>query len=233
MANISLDKMNKLIEQASSAIACGPDCQRKKKEEELKQKLVNSKTNMLSAPTQYEVASKNYYTFTQGSAGYNDVRENELREKATLIASTFETSFEDDVRKATTEIETYDGLRLNFMNVFDLYVKYVRENKELEKEIKQTRSDILMNDRKTYYEEQGIDNLKFYYSIFRIIYMLSVVLFAVLVFVLPTQLKFMMKLGIIIFLIAYPFISTTLLTWTMDLYAKLVGVLPVNVHTTV
>jgi hypothetical protein len=233
MANSSLDKMNKLIEQASNAIACGPDCQRKKKEEELKKKLLDSKTNLQSAPGQYEAASKKYYTFTQGSAGYNDIREAELREKADLITSTFESGFEDDIRKATTEIETYDGLRINFLNVFDLYVKYVRENKELENEIKQTSSDILTNDRKTYYEEQGIDNLKFYYSIFRIIYMLSVVLFAVLVFVLPTQLKIISKIGVIVFLVAFPFISTTLLTWAMDLYAKMVGVLPVNVHTTV
>ena len=232
-SDYSLDKMNKLIEQASNAIACGPDCQRKKKEEELKQKLLNSKTNLQSAPSQYEIANKNYYTFTQGSAGYDDYRETELREKANLITSAFESGFEDDIRRVTSEIETYDGLLINFRNVFDLYVKYKRENEELEKEIKQTRSDILTNDRKTYYEEQGIDNLKFYYSIFRIVYIVSVILFAVLVFVLPTQMKLMSKIGVIVLLVAYPFISTKLLSMVMNLYAKLVSLLPVNVHTTV
>jgi hypothetical protein len=226
----SLDKFNSLIDKATEAVMCGPDCQKDKTSSDLKQKYVAAKTNLHTAPNQVQVAAKNYYTFTQGEAGYNEYLEKELNDKADKIASEFKNNFDADVSKATAEIETYNGLAINFTNVFDLYTKYKMENDELEKELRSTTSDILTNDRKTFYEDQGIDNLNFYYSFVRIIYMIIAIGFTVSMFMFPSQLSFFKKIGIIVLLALYPFISTKVLSWVIQLYYAIINVLPKNMH---
>jgi len=228
----NLDKLNSLIDKATEAIICGPQCQKDKTANELKQKYLNSKTNLQTAPNQVQIAAKNYYTFTQGDAGYNEYLETQLNEKAEKIANIYQTNFNADVDKANTEIDTYNGLYINFANVFDLYTKYKTENIKLEKELKNTTSDILTNDRKTFYEDQGIDNLNFYYSIIKWLYIIVAIGFIISLFMLNSSLKFIQKIVIIIILISYPFISSKLLGLVISLYYGIIGILPKNLHRT-
>jgi hypothetical protein len=228
----NLDKLNSLIDKATEAIICGPQCQKDKTANELKQKYLNSKTNLQTAPNQVQIAAKNYYTFTQGDAGYNEYLETQLNEKAEKIADIYQTNFNADVDKANTEIDTYNGLYINFANVFDLYTKYKTENIKLEKELKNTTSDILTNDRKTFYEDQGIDNLNFYYSIIKWLYIIVAIGFIISLFMLNSSLKFIQKIVIIIILISYPFISSKLLGLVISLYYGIIGILPKNLHRT-
>jgi len=230
MANDNLDKFNSLIDQATKAIMCGPECQKEKTKNELKDKFMNAKTNLQTAPDQVHIAAKNYFVFTQGESGYNEYMETELNEKAEKIALEYKNNFDNDVSKATTSIETYNGLSINFGNVFDLYTKYKMENVQLEKELKNTTSDILTNDRKTFYEDQGIDSLKNYYSWLRILYIIIAVSFIISLFMFPSQLSVMGKLFFIFIIILYPFISTKLLGGIIALYHAIVNVLPKNMH---
>jgi len=231
--NDTFNKFNSLIQQAANAIACGPDCQRENKTTELKQNFLSAKVNLQTAPNQVQVAAKNYYTFTKGESGYNEVLETQLREKAELIANTFEENFEKDANQTNTKIDTYNGLLINFTNVFDLYTKYKLENKELEKEVKDTTSDILTNDRKTFYEEQGITSLNYYFSFIRILYIIMAISLTFCIFILPSQVNMSNKIIAIIFLVVYPFISTKILAFVIDIYYKLINVLPKNVHRTI
>ena len=104
------------------------------------------------------------------------------------------------------------------------------ENDDLEKELRSTTSDILTNDRKTFYEDQGIDNLNFYYSFVRIIYIIIAIGFTVSMFMFPSQLTLFKKIGIIVLLALYPFISTKVLSWVIQLYYAIINVLPKNMH---
>ena len=49
---------NTLISQASEAIMCDTDCRRQKREENLKQKYLQSQVNLETAPRQMELAQK-------------------------------------------------------------------------------------------------------------------------------------------------------------------------------
>ena len=226
----SLDKFNELINKATEAVMCGPDCQKEKTANDLKQKYLNSKTNLKTAPSQVQVAAKNYYIFTKGEGGYNEYREQELTDKAEQIATEFKNNFDVDVSKITTEIDTYNGLAINFENVFELYTKYKMENTELEKELKDTVSDILTNDRKTFYEDQGIENLNYYYSFIRTIYIIVAIGFSISLFFVANQFSFFKKIVIILLLSLYPFISTRLLSWIIQLYYVVVNALPKNMY---
>lgn len=228
----NLDKLNSLIDKATEAIICGPQCQKDKTANELKQKYLNSKTNLQTAPNQVQIAAKNYYTFTQGESGYNEYLETQLQNKAEKIADIYQTNFETEVGKANTEIDTYNGLYINFANIFELYTKYKTENIKLEKELKNTTSDILTNDRKTFYEDQGIDNLNFYYSIIKWIYVIVAIGFIISLFIINSSLKVIHKIVIIIMLVSYPFVSSKLLSFVISLYYGIIDILPKNLHRT-
>jgi hypothetical protein len=125
------------------------------------------------------------------------------------IANETSKKFNEDATKIQTQIDAYNGLFLNYENVVDLYKKYKRENEELFIEVKDETNDILTNERKTYYEDQQIDSLKFYYYYFLVtIYVICVMSFGIFSLIYPSQSTTTIKIVIFLFLIALPFIST-------------------------
>jgi len=230
--NHNHNDFNKLISQASEAIMCDTDCRRQKREENLKQKYLQSQVNLETAPRQMELAQKKYIKFTEGDDAYNEVVEGELKEKAQIIIENFYDNFEEEVNKIKTQIETYNGLLINITNVGDLYKKYKLENIELFNELKEETNDILTNERKTYYEEQNIDRLRFYYSYFMItVYVICLISFGIFSFMNPLKnVGWKGLLGAFIFLIVLPFISTWILSWVIYLAYQIYYLIPKNVY---
>ena len=143
---IDMNKFNTLISQASDAVLCNSECRKQRETDKLKQNYLNSQTNLASAPNQVQVAQKNYITFTEGPAGYNDLLDNQLQEKAQEITDTFTEYFVSDSKEITTQIDTYEGLLINFKNVAELYLKYKKENVQLVTDLKNETNDVLTND---------------------------------------------------------------------------------------
>jgi hypothetical protein len=229
--NNQMVQFNTLISQASDAIMCNSECRKQREAEKLKQKYLNSQTNLASASNQVEDAQKNYVTFTEGESAYNDLQEHQLEEKAQVISDKFIENFNEEVIKLKSQINTYKGLLLNFKNVFELFRKYKKENIELFKELKEQTNDILTNERKTYYEEQNIDTLKTFYSYFLlVIYIICVICFGLFSLIYPSQIKFIIRLVIFIALIILPFFSSWILSMIIYLIHNLYNLLPKNIY---
>ena len=210
---------------------CNSECRKQREAEKLKQKYLNSQTNLASASNQVEDAQKNYVTFTEGESAYNDLQEHQLEEKAQVISDKFIENFNEEVIKLKSQINTYKGLLLNFKNVFELFRKYKKENIELFKELKEQTNDILTNERKTYYEEQNIDTLKTFYSYFLlVIYIICVICFGLFSLIYPSQIKFIIRLVIFIALIILPFFSSWILSMIIYLIHNLYNLLPKNIY---
>jgi lipopolysaccharide export LptBFGC system permease protein LptF len=112
-----------------------------------------------------------------------------------------------------------------------LYKKYKVENKELLKELKDDTNDVLTNERKTYYEDQRIDGLKFYYYYFLVtIYVICVICFAAFSFIYPSHSSFGVRVATLIGLIALPFVSSWILGNIIALVYKAYSLLPKNVY---
>jgi ABC-type transport system involved in cytochrome bd biosynthesis fused ATPase/permease subunit len=112
-----------------------------------------------------------------------------------------------------------------------LYLKYTQENAILTKKLKDESNDILTNERKTYYQDQGIDTLKFFYSYFLItIYAICVIGFGVSSFVFPSKFEWKIRVGILVGLILLPFICTWILALIVNSLHKIYSVLPKNAH---
>ena len=231
MSQFDMSNFNALVNQASDSIMCNSDCQQQRESDKLKNKLLTAETKIISAPSELQIAQRDYVTFTQGEQAYITLQETELKNRAKLIADETTTKINEEATKIRTQIETYNGLFLNYTNVVDLYEKYKRENVELLIELKDETNDVLTNERKTYYEDQQIDSLKFYYYYFLVtIYIIFVMSFGIFSLLYPSQSSTTTKIGIFILLIALPFISTFILGTIIYLIYELYNLLPKNAY---
>jgi len=228
---IDMNKFNTLISQATDAIMCDSECKKQKQIDELKQIYLKSQSNLASAPVQLQVAQKNYVTFTQGESAYNDLLDNQLQEKAQTIADKFTEIFEEETGKFITKLNTYQGLLLNYKNIIELYFKYKKENIQLIKDLKNETNDVLTNERKTFYEDQKIDGLKFYYFYFLyVIYIICFICFVAFTFMYPSNTSFLVKIISIIGFFLLPFVSSYILSLSIYLIYKGYELLPKNVY---
>jgi len=227
----NLNKFNSFLNAAAATIACGPECQRNKKAEELKKTYLDAQANVTLAEPQYEYAKKEYYTYVSGAEGYNDTVKAEYEKQANDYALKFKAQYDQDINKIKTQLETYNAIFINFRNVTDLYEQYKAENVILFNQLKEESNDLLTNERKTYYEDQEIDSLNKYYNyILWIIYIVVVICYVVFSLFYPSTFSFIKRIFILIALIILPFISTWLLGKVIQLIYWIVSFVPKNVY---
>ena len=229
--NNNLDKFNSMIDKATAAVSCDSECQRQQKDDELKQAYLDAQTNLATAPNNVYVSRQNYVVFDQGQPAYDELIDSELLEQAQKLSTYFQTNFDNESQNIFFNIDTYSGLLINLKNIFDLYLKYKEENINLFKKLKDETNDILTNDRKTYYQDQGIDNLKFYYHYFLLlIYIVAVLCYVVYNFMYPSQVSFIVRIIILGIMVLLPFISTWILEKIVGIIYDIYNWLPKNAH---
>jgi hypothetical protein len=224
------DHFNNLLEQARSAVTCDSECQHRQKAQELKDKYLAAKAHISSGPNDAAVAEKKYLLFTQGQSGYNDHLDSTLLAKADKIAEMVLEKFKDDAQNISSSVLTYNSLFINYTNVLDLYTKYKEENIILDKNVKNNSSDILTNERKTFYEDQGIESLNLYYYIMSIVYIITLVGFVISIIFAPSAFSIKVKCGILVGLIILPFISSRIVSSIVSVAHKIYNTMPTNVH---
>ena len=223
-------QINQMLAQSSDALMCGPDCQKKRQTDKLKQQYVDAQTNIKTAPSQLKQAEKNYYTFAEGDAVYNKVLDNELTQKADKIGETMQQNFNESVDNATTLNETYNSLYTNYQHVLELYNDYIDENDELNRKIMKHGSDIVTTDRKTYYETQNYETLVSWYRFFRWIYFILVVAFIIAIFLADSTSSLLRKIFMLILVIAYPLVITYVVTYAISIRDRIILLMPKNIY---
>lgn len=225
------NKFNSMLSQFQSMISCNGPCLKEIITKKLKKKMDDAETNITTAPGKFEVAKKNYITFTQGGETYEELREQQLNDEADTIITAYNVKYDEIGEKIKTQLETYEGIFINFNNVKELYLKYKKENTELEKNMKNTTNDVLTNERKTFYQDQQVDVLKFYYYyILFIIYYIFIFCFAIFSLIYPSKTDWKIILAIFIGLILLPFVSTWLLGLFIYIIYECYNLLPKNVY---
>lgn len=230
--NFDLNRFNSFLDKATKAISCDSECQKQQVEQQLKNKYLNAQSNLTLAEPEFQVAKKNYYTYVSGQNGYNEMIEEEFQQTADLIIQKFKENYQDEIAKIKSQLETYNGLLINFRNVEDLHRKYKIENRQLYKQLKENANDILTNERKTYYEDQQNESLNsYYYYILWVIYIIVIICLIVFSLIYPSQSSWKAKLFLVIIFLALPFISTWILGKIIYIVYWLFGLLPKNVYT--
>jgi hypothetical protein len=220
----AITQMNQLIQQSTQALMCGPDCQKQKKISELKQNYLNAQTNAESASSTLSTAQQEYYTYTQGPAGYNKIIDSELEVKANKIADVMFAKYNESISTTTRLTDTSSNLTNNYHHILELYNEYVHKNKILKDKIRTTKSDIATDDRQTYYETQNLTSITQWYSIFKWIYIICLVAFILISLI---KRKPLVKSVIIfIMLCLYPFIIGPIVLFIISIVKKIGGFIP-------
>lgn len=224
------EQINNLLEQSTQALLCGPDCQKQKVSDELKQKYLNAQTNLQTAPINLETTKKNYYVYTQGESSYDNMLETDLKKKAEEIGELIGASFNDEVASAETMNKYYNTALINSNYTKDLLNEYDKKNKELKIQLKDRRGDILTNDRKTYYENDALDTLNLWYRFWWYVYYILVLVFLISIFLVNSQMTNGKKLILTVLLIFYPYYIELIVNWIYEFFSNIYKNLPKNVY---
>lgn len=126
-----------------------------------------------------------------------------------------------------TTLDNYQASLDHFNNLKDTYnvYKYYSTNS------KTLDLDVQTNNRKTFYEEQGISNLNYYYEVLFYIYFF--VFIAIIIALFTSQLNYSMTINIIIIIaiIIYPFVSTSIFAYIMKFFTGVNNLFPTDIYT--
>ena len=222
---------NKAAAQTSESILCGPDCQRQKKEEQLLQSYNNAKVNAATAPNQLYQAEKQYYTYSSGPQGYREIVESQSSAEATQLRTTLTNDFNSKYTNAMQIVNTYKTLYESYINTYTLlHEKYIHDNTKLSYQNKKEISDTMTNDRKSFYENQGNDNLGWWYRLFYWIYIIALVILIITIILGDIQWTTLKKTSIVVLFIFFPIISNFIVMKVIYLFQYMYSVLPKNTN---
>ena len=127
-------------------------------------------------------------------------------------------------------LNKYQNNLTNFNNLKDTYTYYNNDNAALIKKIDSNDSNIVTNYRKTYYEQQGISNLDFYYDV--LFYIYTFVFFAIIISLFTSQSYFSITTNLIIlgFLIIFPYVSTIIFYYIMKIFSEVNDLVPTDIY---
>ena len=228
MDNTVSDQFNLFIENYNKSYGCNEECQQKLELATLKQTYLDALNNLETAPQEVQKAYQAYLNFTGGTGAYQEYQQGSLQQDAANVANQYQINFDNNMSNAKILLSTYSGLYVNYNNIYDLSKIYQNENNDLQQELDINFSDTLTNDRKTFYENQATDSLQKYYWILSIIYTLVVIYYIISLIMYPTEYSNTIKVGCLLVLIIYPFISLWLSLRIISLYNYIVSLLPKN-----
>ena len=119
---------------------------------------------------------------------------------------------------------------MNVQNAKNLYNSMIKKNNNFDITAKNTLYDISTNDRKSYYEDQSIENLRFYHKLFMGLYIIILIVFLVSIFMFPSSSSKGVLFAILIIFIIYPFVCNKIFLFLFDIYNSILSVLPKNVY---
>lgn len=230
--NKMLNNFNELIQQSSQAFLCPPGsaCDINKNTTSLYKKYIDSERNLSQAPMNVDIAEKNYYLYTLGNSGYDTYQTEKFTKDVDGI---LKTKIDEFVKKMTGVKKTNENIKyivINTENVEELNNNYDTENKELTQQIVNSGSDILTNDRKSFYEKQNYDILLKWYSLWFYIYYGLLMVFCVLVVVGKSNYSLMVKIGMILFFLLYNFLFYYAILYGISSVKYVNNLLPKNTN---
>ena len=225
-------KLNSLLEKSTQSLVCGPDCQKDKKAEKLKQKYLKAETNIQTAPGLLDESRKNYYVFTEGEPYYDDMLEKELTDNAALLARQLFDEFRQELEHCDTLNAYYQGALVGQEHMDELYASYLEKSIHLRNKTQGTQGEVLTNMRKTYYQNEEITSLtKWGKMWFYLYFFLVFFLFICAAMKSEKNVKgfagLFIKFGL---LVAYPFFSYGLINWVWSWIAFFIHMFPKNVY---
>ena len=179
-AGLPKNKLNKLMKITEERLRCDSECQRKKDVAALKKKWLNSKDQYEKLPNEISVAEKKYYTLDKGEKFYRDkILKKKYDDHIHKYENTEQEKFRDVKIVNDSLLKNYASETIAESRIDQLYEDVSQKNKTLKKDIDIYYKKTFTDERKVYYEDEEINNLKYYRTIIKIIYFSLLVLYII------------------------------------------------------
>lgn len=152
-----VSKIASVVDLVNNDAMCGPDCQRQKKLNELRDAMTAAQKVEKEAPENLADARRNYYTFKDGEKGYLDAQLDEKRKEAIAETLKLKAEFDNRVKRTQTLVDEYNAMLVYSENMDDLLNTYITSNQRLAKDIDKVKSNAFTNDRRFHYFDQSIE----------------------------------------------------------------------------
>ena len=145
----------------SNITRCDKRCQAENKRNEILRLVYNdAKQNVITAPRKKDIAEKRYYTTAYGQAEYNELLNEKYTDEIKDTVEKEKNDFNSKKENLLLLLQQFDknislNNKLNELNEITL-----NENNDLIEKIEKINSTINTNERKVYYDNQQVDNLK-------------------------------------------------------------------------
>ena len=161
---------------------------------------------------------------------YENMLEEELNAKAIKMSELISTNFNDEIKDANTMNAYLNTALINSTYTEDLLEEYLKKNKFLKLKLKESRGDIITNDRKTFYETAELDKLLLWHRFFWYVYYILCVMLVLALILSPSDLSIAKKIVIAILVIAYPYYIDYVFRWFYGTWKNIENNLPKNVY---
>ena len=143
------------------------------------------------------------------------------------------TAFNTEISNANKMNSYYAIIKMANENIIDeLYDVYSNKNDELNKVSKDFTEDILTNNRKTYYEQNGITELKAWYNFWWYIYYILILVLIIAIFTVTSTMSRITTIVITILLVFYPYYIHPILLKIYNIFSEIKKLFPINVYNT-
>ena len=227
-----IGNINSLLSQYQDQASCGPECQKERKLESLRDKYLDAQNNIEQGPEKLNEAIKNYYTYAEGEGAYEDYLERKYAHTANKIGTEMIKQFHESVNEVDHLNDGYNSVFINSRHIVELYKNILRENRVLEKELKENSNTVLTNDRKSFYENEGITGLSNWNNTYRWIYFFAFISLVISMFFI-TSIGFFKKILIILLFVIYPFVTQNVVLWFVGIVKYIYSLFPRNVYLTI
>ena len=220
------------IEQAGKILTCGPECQQTKTNNEALKAYQKAQLSLFEGPSELEDTSKTYHTLTQGEEYADKFSEDRLKDLANQVGNTYLEVFDDIVETSKSLSHLYESNLINYSNSQNLSSTVEKENQDQSELLTETQNKASTSDRKTYYENQEVEGLQYWYRFYYYIYILIVITFLVSMFVVNSEVPFKRQVYILIALVLWFFFGDKAIKFTIKFIKDIFGLIPENVYLT-
>ena len=161
------NRANELIVQHKAALECGPQCQRDKKMAELRTVYESKEDNVKTAPLQLNQARQNYLEFKYGKKDYIQKATTMIQNETDQVVEKIKKQWADNTSIVSELILDYKSMNSTNQQLDNYHTSMKDSIHIMQKNLGQVKNDTVINDRKAYYQKQGVDNLQYWYWILR------------------------------------------------------------------
>ena len=170
-AGVSMPQIMDTINNMAAQLSCDAACQKRKEEDKLRKKWIDSLNHYEKLPQTIKSNEKKYYDFTKSDSYYkNDILKPKYEKQAYDLVKDEHKYLEDSTKKFDTLVNGYCADKISIKRLKQLEKDLDEKNDYLREKIDDFFKTTITDERRVYYEIQEVDQLKKYTFILKVIY---------------------------------------------------------------